>query len=91
MLHTLSSSQINLQMISKTDVILFWQNGIEVALIGNPLLEEILKRTGSCYCLESDVIARGVTAYIDKRVKIITMQQVVELTAHHFPQINWDK
>lgn len=92
MLHTLSTStasRIDPQMISDIDIVIFWQNGVILALQGTPLLEKILKQTTNCYILESDISARGLTHLIDHRVKIITMPQAVQLTALHFPQMNW--
>ncbi|MDF7666759.1 sulfurtransferase complex subunit TusB [Orbaceae bacterium ESL0727] len=92
MLHTLSTTntaRINLPNITENDVVLFWQNSVILALQGHPFLDAMLKKTSHCYILESDMVARGLTELIDNRVKIITMLEVVQLTASHPPQINW--
>lgn len=93
MLHTISTaieSRINTQMISKNDRVLFWQNGVLITLQNNILLNNIFAKTPFCYVLDSDIIARGLTQFIDGRISVITMQQVVKLTADHFPQMNWE-
>ncbi|MWP49786.1 MULTISPECIES: sulfurtransferase complex subunit TusB [unclassified Gilliamella] len=93
MLHTISTanqSAINLQLISDQDVVLFWQNGVILAIQNNPLLNDIIKKTKHCYVINSDIEARGIRKIIDSRLKIINMQQVVELTTNHFPQMNWE-
>ncbi|WP_085247641.1 sulfurtransferase complex subunit TusB [Gilliamella mensalis] len=93
MLHTISTanqSAIDPQLISDQDAVLFWQNGVVLALQNNPLLNDIINKTKYCYIINSDIEARGLSKIIDSRLKIINMQQAVELTAHHFPQMNWE-
>lgn len=92
MLHTISTSiqsSINLELISCNDVVLFWQNGVTIALKNDGLLEHILAKTQQCYVLNNDIVARGLTDLVDSRVQIIDMIQAVELTATYSPQINW--
>lgn len=93
MLHTISTanlSTIEPQLISAQDAVLFWQNGVLIALQNNRLLNDILIKTNHCFILDSDITARGLNQFIDPRVKVINMQQVVELTVKYFPQINWE-
>ncbi|MWP62151.1 sulfurtransferase complex subunit TusB [Gilliamella sp. Pas-s25] len=93
MLHTISTANhsiINPQLISDQDAVLFWQNGVVLAIQNNPLLNDIIHKTEHCYIINSDIEARGLGNIIDSRLKIINMQQAVELTANHFPQINWE-
>ncbi|MCX8642761.1 sulfurtransferase complex subunit TusB [Gilliamella sp. B3791] len=93
MLHTISthhSANIDTTLISTQDAVLFWQNGVMIACQNNPLLNDILQKTTHCYVLDNDIIARGISQFIDVRLEIITMQQVVELTAKYYPQINWE-
>ncbi|WP_294613502.1 sulfurtransferase complex subunit TusB [uncultured Gilliamella sp.] len=93
MLHTITTanhSLINPQLISAQDAVLFWQDGVIISLQNNSLLNVILEKTTNCYILDSDIIARGLEPFIDPRLKIINMQQVVELTTQYFPQMNWD-
>lgn len=92
MLHTISTtnqSTINPQLISQHDAVLFWQNGVIIALQNNPLLDDIISKTAHCYIINNDVEARGLFQFIDPRLKIINMQQAVELTAIYYPQMNW--
>lgn len=93
MLHTISTanqSTINPQLISAQDAVLFWQNGVILAIQNNPLLNDIIKKTKHCYVISNDIEARGLNKMIDSRIKIINMQQVVELTTINYPQINWE-
>ncbi|OCG19877.1 MULTISPECIES: sulfurtransferase complex subunit TusB [unclassified Gilliamella] len=93
MLHTISTanqSTIDLQLISAQDTVLFWQNGVILAIQNNPLFNDIINKTKHCYIIDNDIEARGLSKIIDSRLKIINMQQVVELTANHFPQMNWE-
>ncbi|MCX8656274.1 sulfurtransferase complex subunit TusB [Gilliamella sp. B2894] len=92
MLHTISTanqSTVNTQFISQHDAVLFWQNGVIIALKNNPLLDDIIEKTAHCYIINNDIQARGLLPFIDPRVKIINMQQTVELTAINYPQMNW--
>ena len=92
MLHTISTANqsiVDTQLISQQDAVLFWQNGVIIALQDNPLLNEIIKKTAHCYIIDNDIQARGLQQFIDPRVKIINMQQAVELTAINYPQMNW--
>lgn len=92
MLYTISTanlSQIHWSLLTPADVVLFWQNGVVLALNSHIIVENILNQTKHCYVLDSDILARGLTDLIDSRINIIDMQQVVSLTAHHFPQISW--
>lgn len=93
MLHTIATanqSLIDPQLISAQDAVLFWQNGVVISLQNNLLLNNILEKTTNCYVLDSDILARGLAPFIDPRLKVINMQQVVELTAKYSPQINWE-
>ncbi|MWN32629.1 sulfurtransferase complex subunit TusB [Gilliamella sp. Pra-s65] len=93
MLHTISTtnqSTINPQLISAQDAVLFWQNGVFLALKNNSLLNDIMNKTEHCYIINSDIEARGLKKMIDSRLKVINIQQVVELTANNYPQINWE-
>jgi tRNA 2-thiouridine synthesizing protein B len=93
MLHTISTANplaLDPQQISAQDAILFWQNGVILAIKNTPLLNDIISKTAHCYIINSDIQARGLNDIIDSRLKIINMQQVVELTANYFPQINWE-
>ncbi|OCG05186.1 sulfurtransferase complex subunit TusB [Gilliamella sp. wkB112] len=92
MLHTITTSNLpimELQLISSHDAILFWQNGVVNSLQNNSLLNDILEKTPNCYVLDSDIMARGLKQFIDPRLKVINMQQVVELTAKYYPQMHW--
>ncbi|OCG10178.1 hypothetical protein A9G13_00060 [Gilliamella sp. wkB178] len=92
MLHTITTSNLSiteLQLISAHDVVLFWQNGVVISLQNNLLLNNILEKTTNCYVLDSDIIARGLESFIDPRLKVINMQQAVELTAKYHPQMHW--
>lgn len=92
MLHTISTdnqSIIDPQLICAQDAVLFWQNGVFVALQNTPVLNAILEKTQHCYILDNDITARGLDPFIDKRLHIINLQQMVELTVQYFPQMNW--
>lgn len=93
MLHTITTnnqSTIDLTLISAQDAVLFWQNGVIIACQNNPILKAILQNTQNCFVLDNDINARNLASLIDPRVKIISMQQVVDLTVNYFPQMNWE-
>ncbi|PXZ06950.1 sulfurtransferase complex subunit TusB [Gilliamella apicola] len=93
MLHTITTANqsiIDPKLISAQDAVLFWQNGVIIACQNNPILNTVLQNTQHCYVLDNDINARGLKEQIDPRVKIINMQQVVDLTVNYYPQINWE-
>ena len=93
MLHTITTANqsiIDPKLISAQDAVLFWQNGVIIACQNNPILNAVLQNTQNCYALNNDINARGLKERIDPRVKIINMQQVVDLTVNYYPQINWE-
>lgn len=90
MLFTISSSHnIDIDLIDEQDAVLFWQNGVVLAMREQSLLQQIISRTQYCYVLDSDIIARGLGDLIDARLQVINMQDVVNLTAQYHPQIKW--
>lgn len=89
MLHTISESTIDIEMIGANDAVLFWQSGVILALRDNIILKEILNKTKHCYILDNDVVARGLTALIDERLQRINMDEVVKLTEIYYPQMKW--
>ncbi|XKM13669.1 sulfurtransferase complex subunit TusB [Orbaceae bacterium ac157xtp] len=89
MLHTISGSNIDVELVSETDVVLFWQDGVILALKSSPILSKILAKTAHCYVLDNDLIARGLTSLVDDRVQVIAMSEVVKLTGDFFPQMKW--
>ncbi|WP_392563025.1 sulfurtransferase complex subunit TusB [Orbus sturtevantii] len=89
MLHTVSSSNLDVDLINANDAILFWQDGVILALENNQKLITILTKTSKCYALDNDILARGLTPMIDKRIAIINMEQVIALTQHYYPQMKW--
>ena len=93
MLHTIATpnqSTIDTTLISAQDAVLFWQNGVIMCCQDNPTLNAILQNTHHCYVLDNDINARGLGDLIDSRVKIINLQQVIDLTVNYFPQMNWE-
>lgn len=88
MLHTIATNHIDVDLITENDAVLFWQNGVIFALKNNSMLQTVLTKTVHCYVLNNDLLARGLTAMVDNRVKIIEMQGVVSLTEQFYPQIN---
>jgi len=89
MLHTVSNSNIDIDLIDANDAVLFWQNGVLLALKDNPKLIAILAKTSQCYALDNDILARGLTPLIDKHITIVSMDDAVTLTVSHYPQIKW--
>lgn len=89
MLHTISNTHIDVDLINTNDTVLFWQNGVILAIEGNPILMAILAKTSQCYALDNDILARGLTQLTDRRITIIDMAKVVLLTEHNHPQIKW--
>jgi tRNA 2-thiouridine synthesizing protein B len=93
MLHTITTmnqSTIDPKLILAQDAVLFWQNGVLMACTNTPILNTILQNTQYCYVLDNDVKARGLKALIDSRVKVISLQQAVDLSVNYFPQMNWE-
>lgn len=94
MLHTLSHSlnQIDVHhftaMISDSDVVLLWQDGV-TAGIKHTQLSALLDKKHMIYALDNDVLARGLTDLMDNRIQIIDMEMCIKLTAENAPQIAW--
>lgn len=88
-LHTIANNTIDVDMIRPDDAVLFWQNGVILALSDNAILNKIIEKTQNCYILDNDIIARGLTHLIDAQVKIIDMKQVINLTVQYYPQMAW--
>lgn len=94
MLHTLSHSlnQINVYhfmgMISDSDIVLLWQDGV-TAGIKHTQLSVLLDKNYIIYALDNDVLARGLTDLMDNRIQIINMETCVKLTAENAPQVAW--
>ncbi|WP_392563491.1 sulfurtransferase complex subunit TusB [Orbus wheelerorum] len=89
MLHTVSNSNIDIELINADDAVLFWQNGVILAIKNNQQLITILAKTSHCYVLDNDIIARGLTPLIDERITIINMDEVIALTERYYPQMKW--
>ncbi|WP_392559054.1 sulfurtransferase complex subunit TusB [Orbus mooreae] len=89
MLHTISDSAIDIELITPNDAVLFWQNGVILTIKDNVILNAILAKTTLCYVLDNDIMARGLAPLIDPRLTIIDMEMVVSLTEHHYPQMKW--
>lgn len=89
MLHTISNSTIDIERINSHDAVVFWQNGVTLALKNHILLNAILAKTGHCYVLDSDVVARGLNPLLDSRVTIVDMSTIVTLSATYYPQMKW--
>lgn len=88
-LHTIANNTIDVDMIRSNDAVLFWQNGVILALSDNAILNKIIEKTQNCYILDNDIIARGLTHLIDSQVKIIDIKQVINLTVQYYPQMAW--
>lgn len=92
MLHTISTTnltKIMLDLISPLDAVLLWQDGVIFALKENEICSILLQKTASCYVLDNDILARGLSDYIDSRFHVITMLDAICLTEKHYPQIKW--
>lgn len=89
MLHTISNSVIDIELIGPNDAVLFWQNGIVLATKDNAILSKILTKTSHCYALNDDIIARGLSSLIDENITIIDMKGIISLTTLYYPQIKW--
>lgn len=89
MLHTISNSAIDIELISPNDAVLFWQNGVALALKDSSILKHISAKTKLCYGLDNDITARGLAHLIDPKLIIIDMNTVISLTEKHYPQMKW--
>lgn len=89
MLHTISNSTIDTEMINPNDAVLLWQNGVILAIKDHPILNAILAKTSHCYVLNNDIFARGLMRLIDERVSIIDMKMVISITEKYSPQLIW--
>lgn len=85
-LHTVANNFVDIEMILPNDVILFWQDGVILALQDSQILTKI---TCQCYALDQDLAARGLINFVDQKIKIINISQFVELTAKYYPQLAW--
>lgn len=88
-LHTIAKTTVNTNLILPNDVVLFWQDGVILALKNSIILKQILSITPYCYALSNDILARGLISLIDQQVVIIEMADVVQLTVQHYPQLAW--
>lgn len=89
MLHTVSNSNIDVSLVNINDTVLFWQNGVILAIKDNPILMAILAKTSNCYALDNDILARGLTQLIADQIAVVSMADVVSLTEIHHPQMKW--
>lgn len=89
MLHTISNSTIDIERINSDDAVVFWQNGVTLALKNHLQLDAILAKTQHCYVLDNDVMARGLYPLLDSRVTMIDMSTIVTLSATYYPQMKW--
>lgn len=89
MLHTVSNSSIDVDLVNMNDAVLFWQNGVILAIKDNPILMAILAKTPHCYALDNDILARGLMSLVDSQVTVVSMLDVISLTELHHPQMKW--
>jgi tRNA 2-thiouridine synthesizing protein B len=71
-----------LASMQDNDVILLTQNGVIAGI--NQIPDHI-----TCYALNADVTARGITDQIAKHIQLISYDQFVDLTIQHHPILTW--
>lgn len=95
MLYTLSQSpdridsETLLALITHSDVILLWQDGVTLGIKNSVLLEQLMEKKIPVFALCNDIVARGLSPIYDAYVKQVDLENVVMLTAEHFPQFAW--
>lgn len=84
--YDLNTLQDYLQNACKQDAIVLWQDGVLLPLKYPEIFE---KCTALCCVLTQDVRARNLTAYYEMMpmIKSISLEELVEITAQHFPQV----
>jgi len=76
--------------IGQADDILLLQDAVYGGVANNHYFSKLVARKHSgLYVLQEDAQARGITALIGPKFKIISYQQFVELTVKHSKQITW--
>lgn len=67
-------------MLTPNDAVVFWQDGVLWAA----KIPGVLEMAQTCvYALENDLLARGLNLALSR----ITLDELVELTETHFPQV----
>lgn len=90
-LHTINQHQVALDFayLNEGDAILFWQNGVILALAHSEFLNKLAIKNVSLYALENDLAARGLQHQVSPQVKMISLRELVDLTRDFFPQKCW--
>ncbi|WP_130832229.1 sulfurtransferase complex subunit TusB [[Erwinia] mediterraneensis] len=95
MLHTLMQSPWQcdtdtlLRMLSTGDDLLLLQDGVLGALTDSNMLEKLLAAPATLWVLQEDVEARGLSAQISSKVRLVDYTDFVDLTAKHQQQMAW--
>ncbi|WKX26668.1 sulfurtransferase complex subunit TusB [Tatumella ptyseos] len=96
MLHLIMSSPAKLDMdyleifIGQTDDILLLQDAVYGGVANNQYFSKLVaKKQSGLYVLQEDAQARGITALLESKFRIISYPQFVELTVKHSKQITW--
>lgn len=95
MLHTLARTAVYFDtlvffdLLDETDVVLLWQDGVNLGIKGSKILNTIRKKNIPVFSLVPDIKARGLTNIYDGYVTPVSIEQCVELTELHKPQLAW--
>ncbi|WNN44697.1 sulfurtransferase complex subunit TusB [Winslowiella toletana] len=95
MLHTLMNSpfqcdfDLMLRMLKTGDELLMLQNGVLAAIEGSGALTSLLAAPVTLYVLQEDVDARGLSAQISTKVKLVSYNDFVALAVKHPQQMTW--
>lgn len=89
MLYTFSKAYYDLEelqqilnLITKKDAIVLWQDGVLLAV----KYTEVFRSIDNIFLLENDITARGLTT-ISPEMTLISLKEFVRLTEDYYPQI----